>query len=232
MHVEMGERRKERWAPKSCSPDGRRFSAFATFIRLPFSLAFPPNSTLHTSRHQGVMFKRVQKRQRKQEKEEELGLDSELKEVLGLQDTDSEESDSGSDDSSDESGSEDEGDAIASGEEDQEELEEMESDAEDSAEEDEIPPMSVMEAVSDPLYVVSLDPDVRACILCPGKLLKNTRMSDIHKASKVSAMRHILCLVWFKQLIALRHITDASQNSSSSSKKLALRAMCATLSVC
>ena len=37
------------------------------------------------------MFKRVQKRQRKQEKEEELGLDSEIKEVLGLQDTDSEE---------------------------------------------------------------------------------------------------------------------------------------------
>lgn len=137
-----------------------------------------------------VMFKRVQKRQRKQEKEEELGLDSEMKEILGLQDTDSEESDSGSDDGSDNSDSEVEGgNARIEATQDDEELEEedlMES-AEGSEDEDGIPPMSVTEAVSDPLYLVSMDPEVHACILCPGKLLKNPRMSDVHKSSKVSS---------------------------------------------
>ena len=59
-----------------------------------------------------IMFKRVEKRIWKKEKEEELGLDSEMKEVLGLQDTDSEESDSSSDNDSDGSDSDDEENAI------------------------------------------------------------------------------------------------------------------------
>ncbi|GLB40350.1 hypothetical protein LshimejAT787_0802210 [Lyophyllum shimeji] len=51
------------------------------------------------------MFKRVEKRRRKREEEEELGLDEDMKEVLGMHDTDSEESASDSDESSDGAGS-------------------------------------------------------------------------------------------------------------------------------
>jgi len=39
------------------------------------------------------MFKRVDKKRKKREEEEELGLDQEMKEIIGLSDTDSEESD-------------------------------------------------------------------------------------------------------------------------------------------
>lgn len=138
------------------------------------------------------MFKRVQKRQRRKEKEEELGLDEDMKEVLGLQDTDSEESESSSDEGDSSQGglSENESDEedgqedvaqMSEGEEEEEEEEDTESD-----EEDELPPMSVTEAVKNPLYIVSLDPDIQACILCTGKLLKNVKMMEVHKASKVS----------------------------------------------
>ena len=137
------------------------------------------------------MFKRVERRKKRQEKEEELGLDAETKEVLGLHDTDSEESESESE--KDVSGNEDEDDAEelsdASGEEDQEDAEhdhDDEGSAEDSEDELVLPNISVTEAVRDPVYTVPLDPDVKACILCPGKLLKNTTMVDVHKSSKVS----------------------------------------------
>lgn len=151
------------------------------------------------------MFKRVQKRIRKREREEELGLDSEMKEVLGLQDTDSEESDSSSEDEGEGgSNSEDEEEGGSSDEESQEDADENEDDGiqddeimasagdvpedsdSDSEIEDSIPEMSVTEAVKDPVYVVSLQPQIKACILCHGKLLKNNKMSEVHKASKVS----------------------------------------------
>ncbi|GJE94776.1 hypothetical protein PsYK624_109480 [Phanerochaete sordida] len=143
------------------------------------------------------MFKRVQKRARKQEREEELGLDSEMKEVLGLQDTDSEESDSGSSESGSDSEGESGEDALGAEDDDAEEesedeegLQGLEDESdEDSDSESEFPPMSVTDAVSDPLYYVSLEQDVRACILCPGKLLKNTRMADVHKSSKAHNRR-------------------------------------------
>lgn len=174
------------------------------------------------------MFKRVQKRARKLEKEEEHGLDSEMKEVLGLQSTDSEESEfssseSGSDSkeesrdaASDAEDKEDEGEGLES-------LEDEGSDGEEGSEdESEFPLMSVTEAVSDPLYLVSIDPDVRACILCPGKLLKNTRMADVHKSSKVRDPCPVPYVAWFKQLIALRHITGDLRVSLSLSRMLAL----------
>ncbi|THG97338.1 hypothetical protein EW026_g4635 [Hermanssonia centrifuga] len=136
------------------------------------------------------MFKRVEKRRRKQEEEEELGLDGDMKEVLGLQDTDSEESDSSDDE--DPSGSEEEAGANdADDVSDKEEMSDggLQSVEEDEEEEDKLPPMSVTEAVRDPLYIVSLDPEVRECILCPGKLLKNPTMSEAHKSSKAHNRR-------------------------------------------
>lgn len=142
------------------------------------------------------MFKRVQKRQRRKQKEEELGLNEDMKEVLGLQDTDSEESES----SSEEDGHGSDEERIESGETQEEgsvdeedggsdalegELEDEDDASEEDEEDDSISPISVTEAVRDPVYIVSLDPEVKACILCPGKLLKNLRMAEIHKASKV-----------------------------------------------
>ncbi|KAJ3554834.1 hypothetical protein NM688_g2899 [Phlebia brevispora] len=145
------------------------------------------------------MFKRVEKRRRRQEKEEEMGLDSDMKEMLGLHDTDSDESESSSDEKSDASGSEAGGSSPAeeeaavqdAGEEEEEEIAGVEDEDSEDDEDDEIelPPMSVTEAVRDPVYVVSLDPELKACILCPGKELKNPTMADVHKSSKAHNRR-------------------------------------------
>lgn len=143
------------------------------------------------------MFKRVERRIRKKEKEEELGLDEETKEVLGLNaaDTDSDESNSSS---GSESGSESEDrdgglvedqDASNAEEDDMREdegdEEESEGQSDEEDEEDE-PPMSVSEALQNPLWHVSLESEVKACAVCPGKLLKNPIMIDVHMKSGVS----------------------------------------------
>lgn len=123
------------------------------------------------------MFKRVEKKRKKLEEEEELGIDEDMKEFMGINDTDSDESASDSDSSPDEHS---DADQLQSGEEGREETgdedgNEMEDDAE--------LPILLSEALRDPIYVVSLDPDVRACILCKGKVIKGTQMSTVHKAS-------------------------------------------------
>jgi len=120
--------------------------------------------------------------------EEELGIDADMKEVLGMQDTDSEESDSDSDSGASSDGgfgSDDEG----SVEEDIEDAEEgagSESDigeVEEAEEEDDDPFISVASALEDPIYVVSIQPEVKSCIVCPGKLLKNPEMTKTHTTS-------------------------------------------------
>lgn len=126
------------------------------------------------------MFKRVEKRRRKKEEEEELGLDEDMKEVLGFHDTDSEESNSESD-------SEPEGDSDSDVEEMGlgEEGDEGEVEAEESGEEEEEedPSVTVAQALQDPIYVVSVLPEVKACIVCPGKLLKGVKMVQLHRTS-------------------------------------------------
>ncbi|KAI0749437.1 hypothetical protein C8Q80DRAFT_1162032 [Daedaleopsis nitida] len=151
------------------------------------------------------MFKRIEKKIRKKEKEEELGLDEDMKEMLGMNaDTDSDESDSSSDSENDENDEEGMGLDASDGEEesdagaeDDEEGDEHEGDEEqvlesepESDDEDEEPPMSVSEALQNPLYVVSLEPEVRACIVCPGKLLKNPVMIDVHMKSGAHTRRY------------------------------------------
>lgn len=150
------------------------------------------------------MFKRVEKRIRKKQKEEELGLDGEMKEMLGMNDTDSDESSSGS-----ESGSEVEEeeprlrpDDDASDEEEDDEEDEGEGEEDEESEpgsadeEDEEPPMSISEALKNPVYLVSLEPEIKACIVCPGKLLKNPVMIDVHIKSGVSLYNiHSRCLI-------------------------------------
>ncbi|KDR78823.1 hypothetical protein GALMADRAFT_1272141 [Galerina marginata CBS 339.88] len=136
------------------------------------------------------MFKRVEKRRRKKEEEQELGLDDDMKEVLGIHDTDSEESASESDS---DGSSGDEGEELEmgkgheiDGEEDAENTDELGDEAED---EDEDPNIRVSQALNDPIYVVSVLPEVKACIVCPGKLLKGVKMEQLHRISNAHERR-------------------------------------------
>lgn len=136
------------------------------------------------------MFKRVQKRRQKKEEEEELGLDEDMKEVLGIQDTDSEESDSDSDDESSLGNHSEE--ELDHSEDEEAGQEELGSDAENGADSEDDssqePPMSVKEAIHDPIYLVSLEPDVSKCVVCPGKLLKGSKMIQLHRTSNACTL--------------------------------------------
>ena len=164
--------------------------------------------------------KRLEKRQKRREKEEELGLDEETKQVLGLQDTDTDESESSSGEDSSLGNESDNDDSIQGDSMDIDELsgalpkrkhtsggdmpsEDEETDDEDISEDgvgfgsegeemdgeyDEDAPMGVMDALKSPIYDVPDVPetkDIRACIICPGKLFKNANMVNIHLESNV-----------------------------------------------
>ena len=132
------------------------------------------------------MFKRVDKRRRKREEEEQLGLDEEVKEILGIQDTDSEESESDSDDG------EEEEESVAD-----EELNSGEDeDDEEDDEEEEHPSITVGQALKDPLYNVSVLPDVKTCIVCPGKVLKSVKMVQLHRTSNACTLSLIYTLLY------------------------------------
>ena len=151
------------------------------------------------------MFKRVDKRRRKKEEEQKLGLDEEVKEIFGIQDTDSEESDSDSDPGDGEEEPEEENSGA------DEEIDPGED--EDDAEED--PSITVSQALKDPLYVVSVLPDVKACIVCPGKLLKTVKMVQLHRTSNACTLSLVYnsfhLLTW---KIFLRPIHVALNNSA------------------
>jgi hypothetical protein len=64
--------------------------------------------------------------------------------------------------------------------------------SEDDMDDDDGPPMDVMSATTNPIYDVPGAPstqDIRACVVCPGKLLKNTKMAKVHVESTVSIQR-------------------------------------------
>jgi hypothetical protein len=170
-----------------------------------------------------VMFKRLERKLKRKRKEEELGIDDDVKEVLGIYDMDSSD-DSGSDSDSESSESsassssggeggsgggwlgrgpllekrrkgravENRNDGDDEGEDDQDGDEEAGSadsndiDEDEDEDEDELH-VSIEEALHDPLHVVSIQPHIKACILCPGKLLKNQKMEEVHTISKVSS---------------------------------------------
>lgn len=126
------------------------------------------------------MFKRVEKRRRKKVEEEELGLDEDMKEILGIHDTDSDESDSDSDQSY-------AGD-VENVQEDLSDRGGFAEDLESDHDEDEEHIITVQEALRDPIYLVSLQPEVKACIVCPGKLLKGVKMVELHRTSKACTL--------------------------------------------
>ena len=154
------------------------------------------------------MFKRARRRIEKSEQERELGLTPEIKEDLGLNDTESESDTSDprvSLSESESSGSErpsrkrkrplddgegesdaGESDDIGHASEDQDEDSGSDADAK-SAEGG----PTVAEALNNPLFFVS--DDQQACAVCPGKRLKNRHMADLHTAATVrptSSMPH------------------------------------------
>jgi hypothetical protein len=115
------------------------------------------------------MFKRVEKHRLKKEEEEILGIHDE---IMGLNDTDSEESTSESELSDDE-----ENVAGSMG------FESDDSENSSGVENEDDPLLSVDQALRDPIYVVSVYPEVRACIVCPGKHLKGQKMTQLHRTS-------------------------------------------------
>ncbi|KAG8689732.1 hypothetical protein FRC09_012278, partial [Ceratobasidium sp. 395] len=126
------------------------------------------------------MYKRINKRVQKREKEEVMGDDEETRETIGMHDSD--ESDSGS--SSDSSRGSDDGSREPF------EVEPEEETGNDDGSEDDAdePPMTVVQALSNPLYPAQ-GAGVKACILCPGKELKHDQMVSVHVASSTHLRR-------------------------------------------
>lgn len=141
------------------------------------------------------MFKRVAKRIRKQEEEDALGLDAEVKQVLGLNDTDSEESD---DDSSDDGslagleGSED-GEGLGQDGEEMDEdegpdlFEESDSEADDQPQKIKMK-MSISQALKDPIFLDPEDAMNKLCVICVGKKLKTENLVTIHRSSNACTL--------------------------------------------
>lgn len=135
-----------------------------------------------------TMFKRVEKRRRKKQEEEELGLDEDMKEVLGIQDTDSEESASESDSDSEDGNNLVDEEEMERGDEDIEGADIGNTDEDEEEEEEEDPNISVSQALDEPVYVVSVLPEVKSCIVCPGKLLKSAKMVQLHRTSNACTL--------------------------------------------
>ena len=138
------------------------------------------------------MFKRVEKKLAKKKKEDELGLSEEIKAAVGLVDDDSssDESEASSSTSNPQIPSkrkrllDDEPDSVSS----DGDSEGQSSGTADNPEDYEDEPgvqMSVEEALHDPLYIISIQPDIRGCAVCPRKLLKNNTMASVHMKSQV-----------------------------------------------
>jgi hypothetical protein len=141
------------------------------------------------------MFKRVERKLARKKNEEELGITQEIKEATGLNDVDSDDSSSDESEASSSSSSprippkrkrsldDDElGDSsdVNPGEQDSAALDDTEDDEHEPGVE-----MTVEEALHNPLYIVSIQPDIRGCIVCPRKLLKNDTMVSVHTRSQV-----------------------------------------------
>ena len=158
------------------------------FVCLCYTIT-PPTSEIYLRFEK--MFKRVEKKLTRKKEEEELGITEEIKEAIGFNDLDSssdesEASSSGSspktsskrklsleDDDELDAGSDGRGSGVSY------DSEEDDNDYEAGVQ------MTVEEALHNPLYIISLQPDIRGCIVCPRKLLKNDIMISVHVKSQV-----------------------------------------------
>lgn len=134
------------------------------------------------------MFKRIEKRLKRREEERKLGIDDDTRDVLGLNDTDSEESESESDSdlSDDAFEGESEGDEAWGG------IGGGETDAESDASEEEdaspryiaFPVFTAQQALDDPIYPHPTQDNAHLCSICPGRTLINAQTISQHLASK------------------------------------------------
>jgi hypothetical protein len=147
------------------------------------------------------MFKRVDRRRKRKETEERLGLDEE---VFGLYHTDSSESESDSSDSASTSSSDehrtqsrkkrkrgssppsyDEGDEDGDGA----PATDDEEDEEGSSDHGTHPPLTIASALKEPVRLILPHSEVWVCVFCPGKTLKHGAMVKVHEASRVRTLQ-------------------------------------------
>jgi hypothetical protein len=152
-----------------------------------------------------TMFKRVDRRRKRQEQAERLGLDEDEKDILGLHDTDSSESESDSSDSASASSSstsldghggqkrkrtgslpsydeeESENGELVTGDEEDEDV----SDCDHGTE----PSLTIASALRDPIRLIYQHPEAWACAFCPNKILKHTIMVKVHEASRARTLQ-------------------------------------------
>ena len=149
------------------------------------------------------MFKRVDRRRKRKEEEERLGLEEDQLGVFGLHHTDSSESESDSSDSASTGTSSSDGLATQSRKKRKreaspplydEDSEDEDSDSEPATDDEEDernsdhgshPPLTIASALKEPIRP---DSDSEECVFafCPGKTLKHVAMVKVHEASRVS----------------------------------------------
>jgi hypothetical protein len=152
------------------------------------------------------MFKRVDRRHKRQEQAERLGLDEDEKDILGLHDTDSSESESDSSDSASASSSSStsldgrgghkrkrRGSLPSYDEEESENGGLVTGDEEDEDDGDNIhgtdPSLTITSALQDPIRLIYQHPEAWACAFCPNKILKHTAMVKVHEASRARTLQ-------------------------------------------
>ena len=150
------------------------------------------------------MFKRVDRRRKRKEIEERLGLDDDERGVFGLHDTDSSESESDASESAsassssatsstqprkrrkrgtsspsnDEGGEDEDGDSATDDE-----------DEEGSSEHGIALRLTIASALKEPIRLILPDPEAWVCTFCPGKILKHEAMVKVHEASRVRTLQ-------------------------------------------
>jgi hypothetical protein len=155
------------------------------------------------------MFKRVDRRRKRKEIEESLGLDEDETGVFGLHDTDSSESESDSSESASDSpssGTSSDGHDTQSRkkrkrgapptffdesdrDEDGEPTINDEEDEEGGSDHSPHPPLTIASALKEPIRPVCAEPEGWECALCPGKVLKHTAMVKVHETSRVRTLQ-------------------------------------------
>ncbi|KIY64997.1 hypothetical protein CYLTODRAFT_445638 [Cylindrobasidium torrendii FP15055 ss-10] len=146
------------------------------------------------------MFKRIDRRLKRKAEQEELGIDGDLKEQLGLvTDSDESESDSDSDGEGQGESSDADNDVDAAGSDnegiEEEDGEEQDSDSEEeddggSSEDENTLDRSVAEVLENPLFLASEDPPTTLCSVCPGKILTTVQAVETHSLSKHHIRRY------------------------------------------
>jgi hypothetical protein len=149
------------------------------------------------SSHHLTMFKRVDRRRKRKENEERLGLDEDQWGVFGLHHTDSSESessDSASTSSSDADGHSTKkrkrGASPPSYDENSDSEEDGESEPAIDDEEDEEGSndhgnLTIASALKEPIRPIEPHSEAWMCVLCPGKTLKHATMVKVHETSRV-----------------------------------------------